>query len=978
MVVGGERGIERIKMGNTSSQHIPPSPAIGSSPPMVVSEELRGSKKRKRQGSGRSERKAAEEESACALMLKESWPRTPQSLEDNVAASSQPLDETPLIQDPSTPTALNRSNDPTNCLASRRNKEDRRKKQRRQSALGASPDAGNTQPGPTRFSPQESSKRVKANETDGSLASSSGTPRAAFNLDDIDENEEGISSLFREYQTLATQLESPLANSPELNTYEVSSFGQDLIDPVLVNQSTEAVHADGKKHKGKRRKHSGSDAFGVGAEQELLNGTGQHAFDIDFEAFDEIFANEGMQLANPFNEDSGHDLPNGTEPHTDNLGVGQVADRATTRPDIDTVQVYQRSGKLPRVPSGRRPHKRRRMEVPNSLDSQIPTYISPYAPNQGQQDRVLPGLEDMQARSSSEIPCSQPLDRPSGASRAKSNAHLTQTPPPRLKHPSKPLGNKKQRGGKKGKDYNPPLAELSEKGGMFSNDEIAILETFRDRYCEEEETSKRRFNELIQSTIRGNHEVTRLFHLIYEELPYRTRQSVSRFCRRHFHNYNVRGAWTDADDEDLKRAVAEKGKSWIAVGAMIDRFPEDCRDRYRNYLVNEDKRNRESWSYEEVCKLAKAVDDCMRLLREERLQAKEEKYKGREMPESEPDSDQEVQDMKLINWQVVSERMGGTRSRLQCSYKWNHLKQADRIYYLRVIRRLEKGKGLKSKAELRESESWRLKRAYKKLKNMKTGDRHDFLRAFADCSAPTEDNIPWLSLGSAELRARWSTADLKAALKVFKKEVPGSESMNYHDVINRVYTQLLVENPGQFEDRWDPEKHGDVNKPKGRQPRRKQPSQNLTKRDELESKEARRQRIQQRKSGEEGKIKSKLFIDSDDEGEAEENHSSDDEGADDDFAHEEEQYSPDNLNPVEEGLNGHKSPEICDSADEVEPSKKPGAATTDEEKEVSTDASSYNARASETSASDTDDSLFNDSSDVDDELVDQLQRVRDA
>ncbi|KAL8739257.1 MAG: hypothetical protein Q9181_000148 [Wetmoreana brouardii] len=915
------------------------------------------------------------------MLLKESRPRTPQSLEDNVAASLQSLDETSLVHDPLTPTALDKSSDPTNGLVSRKNRKDKRKKQPRQSAIGASPDAGNTQPDPTRFSPQGPSKRDKANGTDGPLANGSGTPRSAFNLDDIDENEEGVSSLFQEYENLATQPELPLASSPGHNTYELSSSNQDLIDPILVNQSPEAIYTDGKKHKGKRRKHSGSDAFGVGAEQELLNGTGQHAFDIDFEAFDEIFANEGMQLANPFNEDSGHDLPNGTEPHTDNLGVGQVADDVTTRPDVDTVQVYQRSGKLPRVPLGSRPYKRRRTEVPNSLDNQIPTYISPYAPNQGQQDRVLPGLEDMQARSSSEIPYSQPPDLSNGASRAKSNAHLTQTPPPRLKRPSKPLGNKKQRGGKKGKDYNPPLAEVSEKGGMFSDDEIAVLEAFRDRYCEEEETSERRFNELIQSTIRGNHEVTRLFNLIYEELPYRTRQSVSRFCRRHFHNYNVRGAWTDADDEDLKRAVAEKGKSWIAVGAMIDRFPEDCRDRYRNYLVNEDKRNRETWSYEEVCKLAKAVDDCMRSLHEERLQAKEEKYKGREMPESELDSDQEVQDMKLINWQVVSGRMGGTRSRLQCSYKWNRLKQADRIYYLGVIRRLEKGKGLKSKAELRESESWRLKRAYKKLKNMKTGDRHDFLRAFADCAAPTEDNIPWLSLGSAELRERWSTADLKAALKVFKKEVPGSERMTYHDVVNRVYTKLLVENPGRFEDRWDPEKHGDVNKPNGRQPRRKQPSQNITKRDELESKEARRRRMQQKNSGEEGKIKSKLFIDSDDEAEAEENYSSDDEGVDDDFAHKEEQQSPDSSNPLEEGLNGHKSPEIGDSADErveVEPSKELGAATTNEDKEASTDASSYNARASETSASDTDDSLFNDSSDVDDELVDQLQQVRDA
>ncbi|KAL8994899.1 MAG: hypothetical protein Q9188_006939 [Gyalolechia gomerana] len=962
-------------MGNASSQPCPPSTGQGRSGQNRKSSDP-GNDKRRRYSYQIEPQDGEEGCAQVSMHLKESRPRTPESLQDYATVSAQ------LVAESSSAPASWNMDAPSSRHLPCPTKQGKKSHKRRSSVLQPSPDAGNMQASLKKVSPEGPLKLDNVSSLDGIMENGLGTPNATCSLDDIDENEEGLSSLFQEYETEATQHISPVPHSPTYSADEVFFFDQDAIDPVLTNQSSK------KKRKGKRKRRSSSSALGVGAEQEHLSGTGQHAFDIDFDAFDEIFADEGMQLANPFNEKSGHDLPNGTEPFGERLPLVRAEEDHPSSWDGDPTQEDQRTGVLPSMASARHPHKRKRTEVPNSLDSQIPTYVSSYPPNAGQQDRVLPGIEDIQVGSSSEIPFSHPPGPRNRASCSPTHPSPDPTPPPRLEKPSKPRGNKKQRGGKKGKEYNPPLQEMSEKGGIFSDKEVKVLDSFRDRYCEENNESHRRFNELIQSNVRGNPEVTRLFRAIHDIMPYRTRQSVMRFCRRHFHNFAARGIWSKADDIALKDAVAKKGNSWKAVGAMIDRFPEDCRDRYRNYLVNAEKRKTETWVPEEIRSLVRAVDFCMQLLREQRLRAKEEKYEGRDMPESASESDQEIQDMKLINWQVVSDRMGGTRSRLQCSYKWNHLKNADREEYLREIRRLEKGKSSRSKGT---SGSWRLRRAMKKLKNIKSGDKYDILQAFADCGAATESDIPWKSLGSKEFRERWSAMDLKAALKLFKGQVPGSDMMNYQEVVNRVYTRLMADDPSGFDDRWNPGNDGDVNEVKKSGSRKEQDEQNRalrngSKRERVQADEARRLRLK-RKSGEEPKIKSTLFVGSDDEEESEEDRSRASHKGDED---EERTFSPNVADSVEEQSHSCASHERSMSdkgKGEDYFSYVPSIATTEENHDTAPDASPCPVRArvppprpkgDETSSDESDDSLFNEEDGVGSELVDQLQLLRDA
>lgn len=388
------------------------------------------------------------------------------------------------------------------------------------------------------------------------------------------------------------------------------------------------------------------------------------------------------------------------------------------------------------------------------------------------------------------------------------------TPPP-LAKPSKPLGNKTQQGGKKAKNYDPPLDMIAKKGGVWTQAEISRLETFRDNYCKENELSTFQFNELVQSIVRYDKTVADLFNELHETFPYRTRMSVMRVCRRRFHNFPARGTWTLSEDESLKQAVSEKGRAWTTVGEMINRFPEDCRDRYRNYHVNAQNRNRELWTDAEILNLRRAVHDCMAKMKGKHKQAKLEKFVGREVPESESESDEEVRDMRLINWQTVSDAMGpgGGRSRLQCSLKWSQLRMMERAKYMRRVNDALRGRSptKNGTAQKRKRGNWRMRQAQRTLNNMKCGDRYDFLQAFATCNSRKEENIAWKLLGDEAFRSRWTVNERKAALQRFKNEVPEGNNMNYRDVVNPLLTKLMAESSHRLGERWKRGVDPDVN-----------------------------------------------------------------------------------------------------------------------------------------------------------------------
>ena len=417
------------------------------------------------------------------------------------------------------------------------------------------------------------------------------------------------------------------------------------------------------------------------------------------------------------------------------------------------------------------------------------------------------------------------------------------------------------------KDRKSDKAVLGGKGG-FSADEIAKLDNYRDQYCASNDLPIPGFNHLIQSNVRSNEYIVNIFNEIQDLFPNRTRSSVQRFCRRRFHNFHARGVWTPEEDADLKAAVALKGTSWKAIGELLGRFNEDCRDRYRNYLApSAEHRNKDAWTETEVINLSHSVLDCMSMMKQERQKAKQEKA-GYDVPLSESDSDQEAEDLKLINWQTVSDMMGRrrtARSRIQCSFKWSKIKQADRDRYLKEIktaqsnlRSLERGKYTAN--NMKRSTGWRLKAASKQVMNMKSGDKCDLLNAMLDSAAPEEENIPWRLIGDEAFRQRWTFSERKAGWLAMKKQVDGSEHMDYREIAQHLLIDILSQGVDQ---RWDPTVDGLVDGSPVKRPRQpKQKSQNIQ-----EGKKRSKKTHSDLESRHEGAKSNRLVQDSDEDGE---------------------------------------------------------------------------------------------------------------
>jgi hypothetical protein len=350
-------------------------------------------------------------------------------------------------------------------------------------------------------------------------------------------------------------------------------------------------------------------------------------------------------------------------------------------------------------------------------------------------------------------------------------------------------------------------------GGPFTSEESAILYAFRDSYCAEHDLTHTQFAERIQANARNIPNLGGFWTEVCTQLPHRGRQPIQKFCRRQFHNFEKRGAWTAEDDEELRRAVAEKGKSWKAIGESCGRMAEDVRDRYRNYIHNSENRNSEGWTKNEIKALCRAVGECIWLVREDRRKAREAEFDRAGFAMEVDDEIEEAEAEKLVVWQSVSDRMGGSRGRLQCSYKWKQLKLAGRTNFRKELRRARRSlamldKGLDPSPQDPARPSWREMRARNKiLDKMLPGDQYDFLEAVINSGAPEESELHWNAIGNGQAwRARWTTLELKVAWDMMKESREQAMDLGpaYVDLAHDVLATLMDESMDRLEERYDP------------------------------------------------------------------------------------------------------------------------------------------------------------------------------
>lgn len=182
------------------------------------------------------------------------------------------------------------------------------------------------------------------------------------------------------------------------------------------------------------------------------------------------------------------------------------------------------------------------------------------------------------------------------------------------------------------------------KGGprVFSAEEIAIMESFVDRYCQLHSLLRKDVCRRVWAAERTKDSFWELAMRIF---PYRLRALVYKHMRRQFHHFSVRAKWTREEDLLLEKLAVLCAQNWKHIGEAMRRMPEDCRDRWRNYVKCGDNRARNKWLPDEEQMLRGIVMEMLR----------------------------SSSDKQSINWTLVSERMNGVRLRIQCRYKWNKI-----------------------------------------------------------------------------------------------------------------------------------------------------------------------------------------------------------------------------------------------------------------------------------------------------------------
>lgn len=308
-------------------------------------------------------------------------------------------------------------------------------------------------------------------------------------------------------------------------------------------------------------------------------------------------------------------------------------------------------------------------------------------------------------------------------------------------------------------------------GKSFDASEEQALEHFIKDYQAIKNLSRRQICERIWSNERRKDD---FWTNICKVLPYRTRSSIYKHVRRKYHIFEQRGKWTPEEDQELASLCVEKEGQWSEIGKALGRMPEDCRDRWRNYVKCGNNRASNKWSLEEEERLKQVIAEIMEASAVDATsnddpQADTSGKPGDDDAErfriilgaSDPDQITKLNKKKKgtgskdsINWTVVSERMGGSRSRIQCRYKWNKLLK---------------------------------KKAMNKIKSITEDDKRWILEKLRDMGFTEDSQVDWDELATLMPDQQWSGTELKLCYEKLRTGV-----RFYKDrTINQICKELI-------------------------------------------------------------------------------------------------------------------------------------------------------------------------------------------
>lgn len=249
---------------------------------------------------------------------------------------------------------------------------------------------------------------------------------------------------------------------------------------------------------------------------------------------------------------------------------------------------------------------------------------------------------------------------------------------------------------------------------------------------------------------------TQLWQRIFAECPDRHRQKVINIARKKFHNFVARGTWTLEQDNELASLINTHGPKWSYIAPIINRHPEDIRDRYRNYLVCGAAQKKEAWDSDEEARLTMHIQTAMKAI--DRMR---EEDPSRQLLEQSYE--------QLIDWQHISESMGRTRSRLQCITKWKSMNL-----------RLSSNEKLAS-AEANSAIPFRLEKARRQLEAMPDTEKYRLVLAINGSAAGSLEKIPWQRLCDKQFRTKWHRSTLELVWHRLMLSVPGADMRTVRD-----------------------------------------------------------------------------------------------------------------------------------------------------------------------------------------------------
>ncbi|EWC45912.1 hypothetical protein DRE_04919 [Drechslerella stenobrocha 248] len=324
--------------------------------------------------------------------------------------------------------------------------------------------------------------------------------------------------------------------------------------------------------------------------------------------------------------------------------------------------------------------------------------------------------------------------------------------------------------GRRPREVAPPLGGYHK--GPYTTSENETIATVVQRYCAVQDPRLSRAD-FAREIWKADWHTTNFWDILTAELPNRQRGSLYEHVKRSYNNFS-RGVWTAGEDQKLAQLVQQKGTKWAVIGPAMERMPKDCKDRWKNYVICGGSQQKSVWNADEKEQLAKVMDEMLTTI----VAKAEQEGSTWLAPPDTGDAEarakwlenEKVHHREELDWGVVSEKMGHTRSRLQCLVKAKRMWDNSAPIKERTRKPVEGGdiaarntakKGTKSakkkKPELQEGEE-RTPQKLDAASKMKIGDFFFIMQQISILGYSDLASIDWHKITDAD-RVKHFTAE---------------------------------------------------------------------------------------------------------------------------------------------------------------------------------------------------------------------------